>query len=84
MLALTLKVGESAVLGNGVLLYVAKIRQNNVRLGIKAPDEVRIVRGRFLPEELLDGIRNGTVGLPELTAALEAIVKPGNEPSEQP
>ncbi len=45
MLVLSRKVGEAIVIDGRVLVTVAKVRSNNVSLGIAAPEDVRIDRG---------------------------------------
>lgn len=51
MLVLSRKVNEEILIGDTIRLRVMRTRKNDVRIGIEAPDEVRIVRS-----ELLDGI----------------------------
>lgn len=45
MLVLTRKENERIVIGEKIVLMVTKIVGNTVRLGIEAPDDVRIQRG---------------------------------------
>ncbi len=47
MLVLSRRPGEKVVIGNGITLTVVEIRGNQVRLGIDAPDQVRILRGEL-------------------------------------
>lgn len=49
MLLLTRRPGESLLIGDDVTVRVLGVKGNQVRIGIDAPDDVRIVR-----EELLD------------------------------
>jgi len=44
MLVLSRKVGERIMIGEGIVALVTKISGNKVRLGIEAPDGVRIDR----------------------------------------
>jgi carbon storage regulator len=44
MLVLSRKQGEKIILGNGVTVTVVSIKGNAVRLGIEAPEDVRILR----------------------------------------
>ena len=44
MLILTRRSSESIIIGNDVTLTVLGIRGNQVRIGIKAPDEVAVHR----------------------------------------
>lgn len=50
MLVLSRKDGEEIVIGNNVRVEVLSIKGNTVRLGIKAPKEVPIVRGELEAE----------------------------------
>ena len=47
MLALTRKVGESIVIGGGIVVTVVDIKGDNIRLGIEAPKEIKIYRGEI-------------------------------------
>ena len=44
MLVLSRKPGEQIRIGNNITLTVVSIKGNQVRLGIQAPDDVRILR----------------------------------------
>ena len=44
MLALTRKKGESLVLNNDIEVTILEIRGDQVKLGVKAPREVRVYR----------------------------------------
>ena len=48
MLVLTRKPGEKIVIGDNVVLEVLEIQGNRVRLGIKAPQGVTILRQELL------------------------------------
>lgn len=47
MLVLTRSVDEEIVINGNILVKVVRIAGNQVRLGIEAPKEVRIVRGEL-------------------------------------
>ena len=47
MLVLTRKLGEKIVIGNGITVTIVSVTRNRVRVGIDAPDQVRIVRGEL-------------------------------------
>ena len=47
MLALSRKPGEKVVIGNGITVTVVAVTGNRVRVGIDAPDQVRILRGEL-------------------------------------
>ena len=44
MLVLTRKVNQSIVIGEGIEVVVVEVRGEQVRLGIKAPDNVKVYR----------------------------------------
>jgi carbon storage regulator len=47
MLVLTRKLGETVVIDGGIKVTVLEVAGNRVRLGIAAPDGVRILRGEL-------------------------------------
>jgi carbon storage regulator len=47
MLVLTRKPGEKAVIGGGITVTVLDVIGGRIRLGIDAPDDVRILRGEL-------------------------------------
>jgi carbon storage regulator len=51
VLVLTRRVGERVHLSNGVTLVLTKIIGNKARVGIEAPEDVKIVREELLPRE---------------------------------
>ena len=52
MLSLTRRIGESLLIGEDVFLTVVGTNGNQVRLGVDAPIEVRILREENLPNPL--------------------------------
>lgn len=51
MLVLTRKIDEQIVIGDNIKITVIKVRNNQVRLGISAPRDVRVLRGELEPKE---------------------------------
>jgi carbon storage regulator CsrA len=47
MLVLSRKPGETIVIGNGITVTVVAVVGSKVRVGIDAPDPVRILRGEL-------------------------------------
>ena len=47
MLVLSRKPGEKIIIGNGITLTVSEVKGNQVRVGIDAPDDVRILRAEL-------------------------------------
>lgn len=48
MLILTRQVGEDIVIGEAVTVIVLGIKQGQVRLGIQAPKQIKVLRGELL------------------------------------
>jgi carbon storage regulator len=47
MLVLSRKPGEKVVIDGAAIITVVKVRGDQVRLGIEAPEQVRILRGEL-------------------------------------
>lgn len=47
MLVLTRKLGQSMMIGDGIVITVTSIAQGKVKLGIQAPADVRILRSEL-------------------------------------
>ena len=54
MLVLSRKLGEKIVIDNDIVVTVVKLDRNQIRLGIEAPDNVRILREEIAPPRPLD------------------------------
>lgn len=61
MLVLSRKVGERIMIGEGIVALVTKISGNKVRLGIEAPDGVRIDREEVYSARRRDADDGGVV-----------------------
>ena len=55
MLVLTRKAAETIQIGDHIVIKVIKTGSGSVKIGIDAPDEVRVIRG-----ELLEAATGGT------------------------
>ncbi len=51
MLVLTRKLGEQITVGDDIILKVVSVEGNRVRVGIEAPQEVRIIRGELVDRQ---------------------------------
>jgi len=50
MLVLTRKPREEIRIGNGITITILRVKGQSVRVGIDAPNDIRIVRGELKPE----------------------------------
>ena len=48
MLVLTRKPAETIQIGDGIVVKVIKTARGTVKLGIDAPDDVRVIRGELI------------------------------------
>lgn len=55
MLVIGRKPSERILIGDHIIITVVRIREDQVRLGIDAPDDVLIIREELAPWELNDG-----------------------------
>lgn len=49
MLVLSRKLDETILIDGNIEIQVLRVKGNTVRLGIKAPQDIRIVRGELAP-----------------------------------
>ncbi len=54
MLILTRNAGEAVMIGSDVCVTVLGVKGRQVRLGIKAPDNVRVLRDELLDDQPTD------------------------------
>jgi carbon storage regulator len=59
MLVLSRKLGEKICIGNDVMIVVTGFDRGKVRIGIKAPDSVQILRHEIAPQEVLAKLDGG-------------------------
>lgn len=65
MLVLTRKIEETVLIEGQIEIQVLKIKGNTVRIGIKAPSDVRIVRGELAPFGLTSGDQEFEIEFPD-------------------
>ena len=58
MLVLSRKNRQQLIIGDHIRLTILGIQGNTIRLGIEAPQEIRIVRGELAPASEADNTRN--------------------------
>lgn len=80
MLALTRRTGERIVIGDNIVVTVADVKGDSVRLAIEAPKTVKIYRG-----EIYDSIaaQNKEAALPCDTKELEMLKNLKRETKQQ-
>ncbi|MBL8890964.1 MAG: carbon storage regulator [Planctomycetaceae bacterium] len=59
MLVLSRKSNESIVIGDQIVVEILEISNNKIRIGIAAPDHIRVVRGELTPKEVMHGRSEG-------------------------
>ncbi|MDG3004403.1 carbon storage regulator [Paludisphaera mucosa] len=55
MLVLSRKAMQSVVIGADIRITVIRVEGNQIRIGIEAPQDVRILRGELLDDSQEDG-----------------------------
>lgn len=82
MLVLTRRVGESVVIGDGVVVTVIEVRGDGVRIGIDAPRSVRVHRAEVLEAVMA---ANAESSVPDEAAAATAdalrAIRPPADPT---
>ena len=75
MLVLTRKVNESITIHNNITVSILEIKGNQIRLGIKAPDDVTVYRTEIYESIKAENIRASETphDLDEVMAVLESI-----------
>ena len=51
MLVLSRKAKQEIVIGSDIVVTVISVKGNRVKIGIEAPNDVRVVRQELLPDE---------------------------------
>lgn len=76
MLVLTRKPGQTLRIGDDIIIKIIDVRGDGIRVGIEAPQEVRIQRGEVaaaLESATLEGARDGHDGDTLQSAALRLL-----------
>ncbi|KIL36698.1 hypothetical protein SD71_06775 [Cohnella kolymensis] len=79
MLILTRKKGQSIVIDDEIELFISEIEGEQVKIGIRAPSEIKIYR-----KEVLDAIRENnreSLATPTQLGALKDLIKGMDAPS---
>jgi carbon storage regulator len=64
MLVLTRRVSERIQIGDDVVLTIVRIDGNKVRIGIEAPEHVKVKRDELAPKADRPAVRNFAVATP--------------------
>jgi carbon storage regulator CsrA len=54
MLVLTRKINEEVIIDGSIRVQIWQIKGGTIRVGISAPEEVKILRGELQPTEITD------------------------------
>jgi carbon storage regulator len=75
MLVLTRKSGEGIRIGDDIRIVVVDIKDNQVKLGIEAPQSLMVHRDEIYKRIQEDNIRAAEQSPEELRGALDSIIK---------
>jgi carbon storage regulator len=84
MLVLTRRVNECIIIGGDIEIFVVDIKGDQVKIGIKAPPEVKVYRKEVFEEILRQNIE-ASQATPERLPELGGLIGeggPGKEPGE--
>jgi carbon storage regulator len=57
MLVLTRKSGESLIIGDDVVVTIVEIRGNQVKIGVEAPDSIKVYREELLKKIMKENVK---------------------------
>ena len=57
MLVLTRKSGESLIIGDDVVVTIVEVRGNQVKIGVEAPDSVKVYREELLKKIMKENVK---------------------------
>jgi carbon storage regulator len=73
MLVLSRKANESIIIGHDIKVEILEIRGNVVRLGIKAPREVSVVRVELCDKLATDELKRGNPASPQSVSRMSML-----------
>ena len=73
MLVLSRKANESIMIGLDIKVEILEIRGNVVRLGIKAPREISVVRSELRERLVADEIQRGNAASPQSVTRISML-----------
>jgi carbon storage regulator len=68
MLVLSRKAGEKVIIGDGITVTVLEVIGNRIRIGIEAPNHIRILRAELLDHSSDEPLDPDLVGKPDWSA----------------
>ncbi len=81
MLVLTRRTGESVAIGDDITVQILSVGKGQVRIGVSAPPEVRVLRAEIYKEMEAEN-RASTLGLRYLDQIANALKNWGGEEKE--
>lgn len=86
MLVLSRKPNQSIMIGDGIEVVVLEVKGDTVKIGLKAPREVKVYRQEVYAEITRENARAAAAVAPTLDAArlLQQVLKKKAEPTEPP
>lgn len=84
MLVLTRKAGEAIVVGDDIEVEILEVRGGVVRVGIKAPRSVRVLRRELIEEVAAANSEASSVQVPDPGAAAALLGRVGQAPVTRP
>ena len=73
MLVLTRKSGEAVRIGEDITVTVVEVREGQVRLGINAPQGIRIYREEVYERIVKDNLVSSSISIAEFSKIREAV-----------
>ncbi len=73
MLVLTRKSGEAVRIGEDITVTVVEVREGQVRLGINAPQGIRIYREEVYERIVKDNLVSSSISIDEFSKIREAV-----------
>lgn len=73
MLVLTRKATETIQIGDGIVIKVIKTGRGSVKIGIEAPDNVRVMRGELCDPTTSVLLNEAEAWTPSLTSTQSAV-----------
>lgn len=70
MLVLTRKIGERIVIGENIVVTIADIKGDNIRLAIDAPKEIKVYRGEIYDSIVME---NRQAAVPSTAGAWDLL-----------